>query len=209
MNIVTQDDLALLEKFQIVASGAAHGWRDEVEMNDHFRRLLTNYVRRRLGKFSSEWEDALQSSFGHAWEHRATSPTHPKTLRIWLFRIARGVCVNMVRRRRKTEPLPAIDPVSPAAGPVTQLRHKETAAQVASVLASLPERLSEVVRMHHIEDLSVRAIAKRTGLGVQFVYRRLEEAKAWFRKLVTTVRRRKPRGHAALLEIDAAGCECS
>ncbi len=198
MNTVTQDDLALFEKFRIVAGGISHRRRDESEMNDRFRKLLTNYVRRRLGKHSSEWEDALQSSFGHAWEHRASAPTHPKTLRIWLFKIARGVCVNLVRRRWKTESLPVIDPVSGAAGPVTQLHRKETAERVESVIRSLPDHLSAVVRMHHFEGLPVAEIAVRTGLGVHLVYRRLKKAMACFRKLVTTVRRRKP-AHAALM----------
>lgn len=190
MKFDAQDDQQLHDRFHRVVAGA-HDWQDEAEMNRLFIQRLSGFARCQLGSRESEWEDALQTSFLHAWEHRSSAPTAPKELRKWLFRISRCVCIDFLRRRRKTETFDEVEPVSSAAGPVTTFRRKETRERVQAVLSRMPAEVATIVRMRLLEETSMQEISELTGRSLADLYRQLKRAERWFRPLETTTRRRK------------------
>jgi RNA polymerase sigma-70 factor (ECF subfamily) len=67
---------------------------------ERHRRELHVHCYRMLGSFE-EAEDALQEALLRAWRGRATH-TGDDGLRAWLYRIATNVCLDALRRRKRT-----------------------------------------------------------------------------------------------------------
>lgn len=205
MNGAAPIDQTLAEKFHLLAQALSCTWQDQALLNELFRRLLTRTVRARLGRRESEWEDALQTCFLHAWEHRAVAPTNPHAFRYWLFQIARSVCIDLVRRPQGEPEWDRFDRAAAAAGPCTQVHRKEVAERVEAAVADMPERIAEIVRLRLGEELSMDGIAARTGRNAMYVHRRLGEAAEWFRSLVTTRRKRPACRTRTARQAEAAG----
>jgi RNA polymerase sigma-70 factor (ECF subfamily) len=92
-------------------------------------------------------------------------------LRAWLFRVCRHRAVDQLRKER---PMASWDPVAESAceaiePPQQRLEADETADLAQRLVAELPARQQEVVRLKFQSGLSYREIAEVTGLTVSHV----------------------------------------
>lgn len=116
-------------------------------------------------------EDIAQEAFIRLWIHR-NRWRRSDTLRPILYRIARNLALNEVRRRgafrrwvRRSRP----SPVDPSPGPLQDALSAELDAVVRRAVDSLPERRREIfilVRFHH---MSHRDAGEVLGISTQTV----------------------------------------
>jgi len=127
-------------------------------------------VRRRLGDFDPE-----------------------RSLRGWLYGIARGIAANHRRGRSRTanrmESLARLPP-SPAPTPDEAVMRGEAAALVEVFLAGLDEPRRQVFELMDIEGLSGPEVAEALQIPLAQVHTRLRSARTLFQQ--TLSRRRAP-----------------
>ncbi len=104
----------------------------------------------------------------------------------WLFTVCRSKAIDLLRRDAKMEPR-SQDELAQRADPTGKaaLALREQSREVEELLAALPPREREVLRLKFQEGLKYREIAAVTGLSVSNVGVLIHEAMA-------RLRRRKP-----------------
>lgn len=146
---------------------------------------LRSYLR---GTFPTihDAEDVVQESFLRIWKARAAHPI--QSTRAFLFRVARNVALDRVRKNASTPvdavgDLAALNVVDERADAVDPVGRRERLALLADALASLPPRSREVVILCKLQGYSYREVAVRLGISektvTEHVYRgaqRLGEA---------------------------------
>ena len=124
--------------------------------------LLTAYA---LGELEGDEQAFLRL----CREDRASLDGH---LREWLFTVCRHRAMDVHRKERRmrqpdtTLPDPA---TAPEADPSARLARRETTHRALALLATLPERQQEVLRLRFQEGLSYREIAGVQQLTVSHV----------------------------------------
>ncbi|MCO4748166.1 MAG: sigma-70 family RNA polymerase sigma factor [Proteobacteria bacterium] len=100
-------------------------------------------------------EEAVQEVFLTAWQ-KLGGLRDPDRVGPWLCQLARNRAVDLLRKRRETEPLPDVLPDRPRPTAEAQLilRH----------LADLPETYAETLSLRLIEGFTGPEIAERTGM---------------------------------------------
>lgn len=108
----------------------------------------------------AEADDVVQDVALRAWEKLPTL-REPGRYGPWLARIARNATVDVLRRRRATDELPADGPEDrPGDRPPLQAR----AAEALNAIRELPEAYRETLILRLVEGWSGPEIATRTGL---------------------------------------------
>ncbi len=161
-------------------------------------RMLSAYVKRKLGARERDWEDVLQDVLMATSEHCDRAPLAGVEFRRWVFSIARTICFNLVTRGHDVEPLPLIDPVCLRPGPALQIQLDEQTAHILSSVDALPPNLAELIRLHYLDDISVQELAPRFGLETRVVRSHLEKGRGDLRRKLTAHRgtgriQKKPR----------------
>jgi RNA polymerase sigma-70 factor (ECF subfamily) len=124
------------------------------------------------------WEDAadiLQDAFRYVHAHAATyQPT--ARFATYLFHIARNMCIDVLRRRRRwnlqqldTE----IDLADDAAPQDSPLEQEEVEASIQRALDDVPEPYREVLHLRIVQDLPYEEIARVVECPVGTVKSRL------------------------------------
>lgn len=164
-----------------------------VELVERWQQPVVNFVHRMLSD-PDEAEDLAQAVFVQVWKTAARYRPRAR-FSTFLFTIARNLCLNEIRRRRRhpTEALPeaASDPGS---GPdraladpdtrtaATVLQDRELVAQVDAALADLPEKQRLALAMCRDGELSYEEIAEVLGVTVpaikSLIHRARETMKA-------------------------------
>jgi RNA polymerase sigma-70 factor (ECF subfamily) len=120
--------------------------------------------------------DAVQQTFLQAW--RASDRFEPdRPLSTWLNMICRRVCIDSYRRDRRA--LDALTPTGSLADVSTDgpsMERMWTALEVRRAVDRLPEPLREVVRLFHLEGLSLAQIADRLDVPIGTVKSRSHRA---------------------------------
>lgn len=109
-----------------------------------YARPLFGFVRRHLAD-AHEAEDVLHETFMALLRERDAGRS-AVSLRAWLYQVARNLCLNRLRaRRRSARALEAAAPSpSPAEHPDHALEARQTGEQLRAAVARLPVALAEV-----------------------------------------------------------------
>lgn len=141
-----------------------------------YRQALYAYCARMLER-PEEARDAVQDVFLGLHERRDATPAL-RSVRAWLFALARNRCLNQLRERRTRERLaPAIaaDAPRPAGAPAPG--SGDEAALVRLALARLPAELREALVLREYHDLPYAEIADIAGCSAAAVKSRLFRAR--------------------------------
>jgi RNA polymerase sigma-70 factor, ECF subfamily len=123
-------------------------------------------------------EDAreiLQTVFLKAWSNLHTFDRR-KRFFSWIYRIMMNETLNLVTRRRPTEPLPE-GLVAPDRTPEEDCAQGEMEAIVQRTLMGLTPAQREVVVLRHFHDLSYRQMGELLGLPERTVKSRLHDSR--------------------------------
>lgn len=143
---------------------AANWFSDEVHAHDS---QLKAYLR---GSFPAvrDVDDVVQESYLRMWKARASTPI--QSAKAFLFRIARNVAVDLLRRDRASpiEPVVHLDGLNvledrPDAA--ESAGRQERVQLITEAIASLPPRCREIFVLHQIKGLSRKETAERMGLS--------------------------------------------
>jgi RNA polymerase sigma-70 factor (ECF subfamily) len=117
-------------------------------------RFCWGYVDR-----AEDAEDAVQEIFCRVLASREV----PDNFRAWLYRIARNVCVNVLRSRRRRRDALALPSDSRIAadmtGDLSRLVKGELRSRIGHLLGALPAEQREALRLRYVEGLSRAEIA--------------------------------------------------
>lgn len=133
-------------------------------------RPLLRYAMRLCGGDVERARDAVQDTFLRLCKqprHKVENHLAP-----WLFRVCRNRVFEIRRKEGRIMPLNDVDmAVRPAAGldPAGRAEHEDRAKAVASLLAELPDRQQEILRLKFQNDLSYKEISSITKLSVSNV----------------------------------------
>lgn len=83
----------------------------------------------------------------------------------WLYTVCRNRALDVRKREQRLSPLDDLPRVDVAPGPADRAEQREQQAQVLALLAELPARQQELLRLKFREGLSYKDIAGRTGLS--------------------------------------------
>ncbi len=149
---------------------------------------LLRYALRLTGN-AEQARDAVQDAFarliesqrGDSLARRADVEIDWPALTAWLFTVCRNRVIDAKRRERRMTAISLStahggrsngdgaggrsDPGSAAAGPLDVAAEREASARVAELLAALPERQQQVVRLKFQHGLRYAEIAELTGLS--------------------------------------------
>lgn len=152
-----------------------------------YERPLFGFVCRYLDD-RNEAEDVLHETFIAVLKDRS-SASATRSLRAWLFQVARNLCLNRARSRHRAAraiEVEARTPLRPEPQAQHQLESREALEALARAVARLPEPLSEVYRLRaaglsYDEMSTVLAIPLGTVKSRihEMVDRLREEAKSW------------------------------
>ncbi len=134
-----------------------------------YERRLVRYAARITGDVERA-RDVVQDTFLRLLRtDRSPDDNH---LAQWLFTVCRNRALDVVRKDKRMRTLSetrrdaqvSTDPAPPAVAD-----QRETLRRLGRILASLPPRQQEVIRLKFQEDFSYRQIAAITGLSVSNV----------------------------------------
>jgi RNA polymerase sigma-70 factor, ECF subfamily len=140
---------------------------------DLYHRPLFNLAYRLLGS-REDAQDATQNAFVKAYEHLASFDQGQRFFS-WIYRILRNECLNALRSRRPTAPLP--EDLAAKEGTADPLEQRERRAAVQEALLDLSIEQREVVLLRHFTELSYDEIATSLGVPVKTVKSRLYSAR--------------------------------
>lgn len=133
--------------------------------------LLRNYLK---GKFPAvrDVDDVVQESYLRIWTARAAQPI--ESAKAFLFKIARHLAIDLVRRERSSpvhavRDLDALSVIGDGRTVVETLSLEEKTRLLADALATLPDRCREIVVLHKLEGLSQNEVAAQLGLSPRTV----------------------------------------
>lgn len=115
---------------------------------ERYERPLFGFIRRQL-QDSHEAEDVLHETVLAVLRDRKGAKA-ARSFRAWLFQVARHLCLNRERsRKRATRALltEAQSPAEPARSPELQLTQHQTAEALRSAVAKLPAKLAELYEL--------------------------------------------------------------
>ena len=149
------------------------------ELMRQYRHPIVNFCYRLLGN-ASDADDVAQETFVRCYQARQRLRPGAK-LSTWLFTIARNLCLDRLRYRKRhpTEPLES------APEPVTisdEIGNREISSAIATAVAQLPEDQRTVVVLAEYHGQSYAEIAAIMHCSSKSVEARLYRAKQTLRE---------------------------
>ena len=151
------DDAELMQR---IGRGDNRAYRTMVE---RYLNRITVFAQRLLTN-TAEAEDVAQETFLRLWTHAAhwTPQAQPKT---WLYRVARNLCIDQLRKRQATED--SVDQQSNTDRPSNLLLRKVAAQKVEQALSALPERQRAAITLVHYEGMAAAEACEIMELSVE------------------------------------------
>ncbi len=156
-------DAALLARFAAGDQSAARALTE---------RLLPCTVRQawRMLDDEAEAEDVAQEAMMRLWRQAETWRHGEARVSTWLYRVARNLCIDRLRRRRPSADIADVaEPADPAPSVLARLAEGERARALAAAIGALPERQRRAVVLRHFEALANPEIAERLDCTVEAV----------------------------------------
>jgi RNA polymerase sigma-70 factor (ECF subfamily) len=160
-------------------------------VGEHADSLLA-YSTRLLGD-SIAAEDVTQDAFLALYRHLNQVPV--AAFRPWLFRVARNLCLDQLRRRKfklrlfrdlqREEDQPFTPADSGSVRPDEVAETREANAAIEKAIGELPLKFREAFLLCEVEGLSYEDAAAVMGCPVKTVSTRLFRARARFKSLVS------------------------
>jgi RNA polymerase sigma-70 factor, ECF subfamily len=169
--VLPQSDEALLEEL------LRGDMRAFDALYDRHARALFAFVRAML-RDPTEAEDVLHEAFMALLRERGGAAA-PRSLRAWLYKVARNLCLNRLRARRRADravvEAASLADFAPApAGVDSRLEAAEVRERLVAAVGRLPEALAEVYRLR-TAGLSYEEVADALGVPVGTVKSRVHE----------------------------------
>jgi RNA polymerase sigma-70 factor (ECF subfamily) len=157
---------------------AAHAAGDQHAFGELVRRHRDRMwaVALRTLRDPEEAADALQEAFISAFR-AAGSFRAESQVTTWLHRIVVNACLDRIRRRRPTSPLPEIGPNEPAV-PRDAMSERETQLAVQAALAQIPAEQRAAIVLVDVEGYSVAETAAILGVAEGTVKSRCARGRA-------------------------------
>ena len=158
-----------------LVSRAQAGRLDAFEELVRRHRLGTYRVALRMLGDESDAEDATQDAFVQAWRKLAGFRADA-AFSTWMYRIVTNRCLNMLRARRHTEPLPS-DREAPASRPDRIAEGRWQVEDLVRAIGRLtPEQRAPLV-LRELQGCSYDEIAETLDLSIPAVKSRLHRAR--------------------------------
>ena len=120
-------------------------------------------------------EELVQEVFTRAWRHAGTYDAGRGSVRTWLYQIARHAIIDL-RRRASVRPGLALHEPGPSREPLGEsIEQAMLGWQVATALERLSPDHRQMIRLAHLQGLTMREIAERTDLPVGTV-----KSRTWY-----------------------------
>ncbi|NMM77018.1 RNA polymerase subunit sigma-24 [Acidovorax sp. SRB_14] len=164
---------------------AAHAQRGERAAFSELVARFQDRIYRFLVRLTRSHDDALeltQDTFLNAY--KALPRWTPQArLSTWLFRIARNLAFDWLRRGKRVDFVPLSDEEEalcpdPAPGPDAVLETVQRYQGLEASLARLPTEHREILLLREIEDMSYEEIAAVLDIGLGTVKSRIARARA-------------------------------
>lgn len=158
------------------------------QLVDEYKDKIYNYVARMLND-PYEAEDVTQEAFLRAYRSlprfRGASSFHT-----WLYRIASNLAIDVVRKRKRSEPTYSLDePLESddgeyereipddTGGPEARTSTRETRVAVRRAIMELPEKLRDVMILYELQGETYEDIAEILDVPLGTVKSRLFNAR--------------------------------
>lgn len=133
-------------------------------------------------------EDVLQETMLRAWHHASTLDIGQRSLRPWLFTVARRIAIDGIRRRRVRPTEVDLTVLETATPTVDETDNTLLAVIVAGAVGRLPRPHRVVVTEMYLRGRSARDTAERLGIPVGTVKSRAHYALRTLRAHLTDPR---------------------
>lgn len=131
-----------------------------------YLRYVYNFIARFIGE-RKEAEDLTQEVFLRVWKN-IKKFDRKRSFKTWLFSIARNICIDYFRRRKRAVPVDFYDKegMSLVAGKIDSLpfiltlEKKGLAEELNEVLTKLPEIYRGALSLYYRQQMTLREIAE-------------------------------------------------
>ena len=158
-----------------LVSRAQSGRLDAFEELVRRHRVATYRIALRMLGDESDAEDATQDAFVQAWR-KLGGFRADAAFSTWMYRIVTNRCLNMLRARRRTEPLPD-DREAPASRPdrIAEARWQVEDLKLA-ILRLTPEQRAPLV-LRELQGCTYEEVAESLDISIPAVKSRLHRAR--------------------------------
>jgi RNA polymerase sigma-70 factor, ECF subfamily len=176
-NMNEADDMGLLTRIQ---SGHQEAM---AALFDRYRTMVYSVAFRVL-KDAGEAEDVMQEIFVQVWRNPGAFVSGRGSLAGWLVVVARNRSIDMIRRRRPTEPV-ELFALPSSTNLAREAERNSLVEKIRGVMGSLPDEQRKSVELAFFEGLSHSEIAEKTGDPLGTVKTRIRLALTTIRKALT------------------------
>ena len=114
-------------------------------------------------------EEVLQETLMKAWQEAARYDPEKARLSTWLHQIAHNLCIDILRRQRREQPLAenAETIIGSDESPESLVHTQETQRQLTSAVSALSQRHRTALILTYYQSLPNRDVAQIMGISVR------------------------------------------